>query len=300
VRVAIVGMGAVGHLMAQALDGRADLVRIDRWMAPLPDGVAPVEALLVTTKTPGTNWAADIAVRILAPDGLALTIQNGLGNLEILAKQLGSQRVARGVVYVGAQLLADGTLVATGPGRLEIGKPLARATAERLERLAGLLRAGGVSVEILDDLSAVVWRKLVVNCAVNPTTALLACTNAELLSHPTGLRLADAIARETVRVAAAAGVILDEDFALRNWREVVLSFSANPHSSMLQDVFAGRETEIDAINGAVARVAAQCGVPAPLNSAMAILIGALHPSQQATVWTFSPSPSAASAAGERR
>lgn len=292
-RVAIVGMGAVGHLMARALEGRADLTRVDRWTAPLTAGIAPVEALLVTTKTPGTNWAAGVAARVLAPDGVALTIQNGLGNAEILAERLGPQRVARGVIYVGVQLFADGTLSATGAGRLEIGKPPAPAARSELDRLATLLRAGGVTVEMLDDLAGVVWRKLVVNCAVNPTTALLACTHEELLQHATACRLADAIARETVRVAAAAGVSLGENFALRHWREVVSSCSANPYSSMLQDVLAGRETEVEAINGAVARFAAQHGVPAPLNGAMATLVKALHPEEEASGWAFSPPPGAA-------
>jgi hypothetical protein len=68
VRIAILGMGAIGHVVARALDGRADIVKVDRTNAPLRDGEAPVDAAIVTTKTPGTAWAAEIAAKILAPD----------------------------------------------------------------------------------------------------------------------------------------------------------------------------------------------------------------------------------------
>lgn len=283
-RVAILGMGAVGHLMARGLRGHADVVRVDRWTAPLGVDVEPVDAILVTVKTPGTRWAAEMAARVLRPDGIAVTIQNGLGNAELLAERLGVERVARGVTYVGAQLFADGTLETTGPGRLEIGRPAAEAAQRALEVLVAALRAGGVTVHVHDSLADLVWRKLVVNCAVNPTTALLAVTHAQLLAHPTGCRLADALARETVRVASAVGVTLTEDFALAHWRETVASFSANPRSSMLQDVLAGRETEVDAINGAVAREGAARGVAAPLNAAAASLVTALHPAGEPAGW----------------
>jgi len=104
-RIAILGMGAIGHVIARALDGHADLVTVDRTKSPLRDGEAPVDAAIVTTKTPGSAWAAEIAAKILAPDGVALTIQNGLGNYEVLVEHVGRPRVAVGVIYVGAQLV---------------------------------------------------------------------------------------------------------------------------------------------------------------------------------------------------
>ncbi|MGH2499505.1 MAG: ketopantoate reductase family protein, partial [Candidatus Limnocylindria bacterium] len=122
-RVAVLGMGAIGHVVTRALDGRCELVPVDRTRAPLRDGEAPVDAAVVATKTFGTAWAAAQAARVLAGDGVALTIQNGLGNQETLAATLGADRVALGVIYVGAQLREDGTLLATGPGRVELGRP---------------------------------------------------------------------------------------------------------------------------------------------------------------------------------
>src|SRR3989442_8291460 len=115
-------MGAIGHVVSRALDGRAELGTIDRTRAPLRDDQRPVEAAVVTTKTPGTPWAADVAAKILASDGVALTIQNGLGNYETLVAAVGRERAAVGVIYVGGQP-ADGGLARPGPGGGEGGPP---------------------------------------------------------------------------------------------------------------------------------------------------------------------------------
>src|SRR3989440_5580876 len=149
-RVAILGMGAIGHVVARALDGRAELVKVDRTRAPLREGEAPVDVAIVTTKTPGTAWAAEIAAKILAPDGVALTIQNGLGNYETLVDHVGADRAAVGVIYVGAQLV-NGELRATGPGKVELGRPPTTKSRGKLDELGRLLREGGMDVTLVDD-----------------------------------------------------------------------------------------------------------------------------------------------------
>ena len=274
-RVAILGMGAIGHVVARALEGRADLVKVDRTRAPLRDGEAPVGIAIVTTKTPGTAWAAGTAARLLAPDGVALTIQNGLGNYEILAEHVGRERAAVGVIYVGAQLV-NGELGVTGPGKVEMGRPPAVAQRAKLDGLARSLRDGGMDVTVVDDPWPAVWRKVVTNAAVNPLTALVRRTNAELLADAPASRVADGIAREVARVATAAGVQIGEDEAVKQWRAMAALTGAN-RSSMLQDVEAGRPTEIDAISGAVAREGERRGVAAPLNQAMTLLVSSLAP-----------------------
>jgi 2-dehydropantoate 2-reductase len=272
-RIAILGMGAIGHVVARALDGRAELVKVDRTHAPLRDRETPVDAAIVTTKTPGTAWAAEIAAKVLAPDGVALTIQNGLGNHEILVEHVGPERAAVGVIYVGAQLV-NGELRATGPGKVELGRPGAAPPRARLDELAELLRAGGMDVTVVDDAWPAVWRKLVTNAAVNPLSALIRRTNAELLADPSTSRVADCLAREVARVATAAGIQIGEDDAVKQWRAMAALTGAN-RTSMLQDVEAGRPTEIDAISGAVAREGERRGVAAPLNQAMTLLVSAV-------------------------
>jgi 2-dehydropantoate 2-reductase len=272
-RVAILGMGAIGHVIARALDGRADIVKVDRTKSPLRDGEAPVDAAIVTTKTPGTVWAAAMAAKILAPDGVALTIQNGLGNFEVLVEHVGRERAAVGVIYVGAELV-KGELRATGAGKVELGRPVATASRTKLDELGRLLREGGMEVTVVDDAWPAVWRKVVTNAAVNPLTALIRRTNADLLADAPASRVADCLAREVARVATASGVRIDEEEAAEQWRAMAALTGAN-RSSMLQDVEAGRPTEIDAISGAVAREGERRGVAAPLNQAMTLLVSSL-------------------------
>jgi 2-dehydropantoate 2-reductase len=250
------------------------LVRIDRTRAPLRPGEPPVDAAVVCVKTQGTAWAADVAARILAPDGVAITIQNGLGNHEALVATVGARRAAVGVIYVGARLDEDGQLHATGPGRVELGRPRGTGPRRAFEALAAALGRGGMTVSAKDDAWPAVWRKVATNAAVNPTTALLGYTNADLLADVAGSRVADGLAAEVARVATAAGVAMSEDAARRWWREMAQLTGAN-RSSMLQDVQAGRPTEVDAICGAVHREGERRGIAAPLNQAMTVLVGAL-------------------------
>jgi len=275
-RVAIIGMGAIGHVVEKALSGRVDLVRIDRTKAPLRAGEKPVDAAVVCVKTQGTAWAAEVAQHVISRDGVAITIQNGLGNYETIVAALGARRAAVGVIYVGARLDERDALHATGPGRVELGRPIGTASARAVEALAKALADGGMTVSVVDDPWASVWRKVATNAAVNPTTALLGYTNAELLADVAGSRVADGLASEVARVASAAGVAISEDEARRWWREMAALTGAN-RSSMLQDVQAGRPTEVDAICGAVHREGERRGVAAPLNQAMTVLVGALAP-----------------------
>src|SRR5438034_9113904 len=133
-------MGAIGHVVARALDGRAELVKVDRTRTPLRADERPVDAAIVTTKTPGTPWAAEVAARILTRDGVALTLQNGLGNYETLVAAIGPGRAAVGVIHVGAQLV-DVPLRATGPGHDERGRAAGRAPQAELDALTHLLHA---------------------------------------------------------------------------------------------------------------------------------------------------------------
>lgn len=269
-RVAIIGLGAIGHVVKRALEGRAEIVEVDRTRSPLRGSEAPVDVAVICTKTFGTAWAAEQAASILAPEGIALTIQNGLGNEETIAQRVGPGRAAAGVIYVGAALRPDGSLFATGPGRVELG------TDPRLDGLAAALADGGMTVTRVADPRLAVWKKVLVNAAMNPTTAVFRITNGELAVHAAGAPLADGIAREVARVAAASGAAIAEDEGVASWRAIAATLGAN-RSSMLQDVEAGRRTEVDAINGAVARAGERVGIDAPLNRAFALLVGAFHP-----------------------
>jgi 2-dehydropantoate 2-reductase len=266
-RVAILGLGAIGTLVSRTLDGRVALTCVDRTKAPLNGNIEPVDIAIVTTKAQGTAWAAETAKRVLAKHGTVLTIQNGLGHRERLATVLGDDRVAVGIIYVGAAL--DGEeLRTTGPGRVELGR------APHVDELAVALRAGGMTASVVDDPWPSVWRKLVGNAAVNPVSALVGITNGELLQHPAS-RIVDAAARETARVSSAEGVPISDAEALTLWRAMAELTAAN-RSSMLQDVRSGRPTEIDWINGEVIRRGRGHHIPTPVNEALLKLVEVLE------------------------
>ena len=266
-RVAVLGLGAIGTLVARTLDGRVPVTCVDRTKAPLNGTVEPVDIAVVTTKSQGTAWAAETAKRVLGKRGTVLTIQNGLGHRERLATVLGDDRVAVGVIYVGAAL--DGEdLRTTGPGRVELGR------APYVDELAAALEAGGMRAIVVDDPWPAVWRKLVGNAAVNPVSALVGVTNGELLEHPAA-RIVDGAAREAARVATKEGVPISDDEAVGLWRSMAQVTAPN-RSSMLQDVRNGRPTEIDWINGEVVRRGHRHGVRTPVNEALLQLVEVLE------------------------
>ncbi len=253
----------------------SELVIVDRTHAPLRTQEPPIDIAIVCVKTQGTSWAADAAKRLVSPNGIAITLQNGLGNFEQLEAAVGD-RAAVGVIYVGARLDENGVLHATGPGRVELGRPRNERAHHKFEALVAALGQGGMTVTPKDDPWPSVWRKVVTNAAVNPTTALLGCVNSELLGDRAAGRVADGLAREVARVASAAGVPITPDDAVAWWREMAQLTGAN-RSSMLQDVEARRATEIDAICGEVYREGQRRAIAAPLNQAMTVLVSALHP-----------------------
>jgi 2-dehydropantoate 2-reductase len=227
-----------------------------------------VDHALVLVKSWQTQRAAEQLANCLQPGGLALTLQNGLGNLEQLARVLGNERVALGVTTAGSTLL--------GPGRIRpVGEALVTLSAHpRLPELACVLRVAGFTVETTPDSAALLWGKLVINAAINPLTALLGVQNGELLERPPARLLLQAVAREAAKVAAALGVVLPyPDPAAA--AEAVARRTATNHSSMLQDVQRRAPTEIEAICGAIVQAGEQSGVPTPINCTLLHLIKAL-------------------------
>jgi 2-dehydropantoate 2-reductase len=222
---------------------------------------------LFLVKSWQTRDAARRLAECLAPDGIALTLQNGLGNLELLEAELGRARVALGVTTLGATLLGPGTVRVGGSGATYV------APHPRLEPLVDLLQVAGFEVHPADDLDSLVWGKLVVNCAINSLTALLEVPNGELLDRPGARAILQEAARETARVAEAIDVGLPYPDPIEQV-EAVARRTAGNLSSMLQDVRRGAPTEIDAINGAVVGVAQGAGVPVPVNRTLWNLVRA--------------------------
>jgi 2-dehydropantoate 2-reductase len=203
---------------------------------------------------------------------LALTLQNGLGNQEVLAEALGWERVALGVATLGAHLLEPGLLKAAGSGAVSL------SANPRLAPLAEVLRSAGLPVETVADPLSLLWGKLVINAAINPLTALLRVPNGALLARPSARSLMADLAREAAEVAAALGIRLPYPDPVEAVAAVARK-TADNRSSMLQDVLRGAPTEVDAICGAIARTGDTVGIRTPTNRVLCRLVSALSSSE---------------------
>jgi len=220
---------------------------------------------LVLVKSWQTERVAKQLKSCLSADGIALTLQNGLGNDEILKAILNPERVALGVTTLGARMVEPGYVQFTGNGKIYLD------SHPHITDLANLLGKSGFQVELVSDPVALVWGKLVINAAINPLTALLRVKNGELLKRETARELLAEAAKEAASVAAKHGISLPYPDPVLAVEEVARNTAGN-HSSMLQDVLRGTITEIDAINGAIVRVGEQTGVPTPINRMLWMLV----------------------------
>ncbi len=212
-----------------------------------PQDCRGIQHALVLVKAWQTERVATQLKECLADDGLAVTLQNGLGNRETLARRLGLGRVALGTTTTGATLLDPGRVRAGGEGTLSIERNPALGPVE------AALKSAHFHVEIVEDAQSLVWGKLVINAAINPLTALLQVPNGELLERPSAREMMRTLAEEVARVAAAEKIRLPFPDPVAVAEEVARKTAAN-YSSMLQDVLRGAPTEIDAICGAVVQI----------------------------------------------
>ncbi|MEP7136759.1 MAG: 2-dehydropantoate 2-reductase [Chloroflexota bacterium] len=217
-----------------------------------------IKHAIVLVKAWQTERASHQLQACLADDGLALTLQNGLGNYETLIQSLGLTRVALGSTTTGATLLGAGLVKAGGEGIVSLERNQA------LGEIEAALQSAKFNVQVVDDPQALIWGKLVINAAINPLTALLKVTNGELLERPSARTLMGALAQEAANVAYAENINLPFDDPVAAVEAVARKTAAN-HSSMLQDVLRGAPTEIDAICGAIVKVAEKHKLGAPAN-----------------------------------
>jgi 2-dehydropantoate 2-reductase len=284
--ILIVGTGALATLFAARLSQAGNQVAmLGTWKAGLDalrkDGARVVDAdgiehqfevqatdnprdcggikhALVLVKAWQTERVAEQLKECLAGDGLALTLQNGLGNREILAQSLGLRRVALGTTTTGATLLGPGWVRAGGEGIISIERHPTLGLVEEA------LKSANFNVQVVDDAQSLIWGKLVINAAINPLTALLRIPNGKLLESPSAREMMGALARETAQVANAEKIHLPFSDPVAAAEEVARKTAAN-HSSMLQDVLRGAPTEIDAICGAVVKTAQKHNIDTPVN-----------------------------------
>jgi len=302
-RVCIVGCGAVGSIFAANL---AQLDDVEIWAYDLAQehvdainanglrlsGAGEVVGKLRATSVPGELPACDFGIvatkamhteaAIAATahafaDGAVCSVQNGIGNEETLAGHV--SRVIRGTTFPAGRIVEPGHVQWDVKGDTTIGpfEP-SPASFDEVERLAEACTRAGLSTEAVADARGPQWRKLIFNAATNPVGALTGLTHGRVCEDPALRRLVSGLVDEGKAVAAAQNIVLDAD------PEELIDHAAKPEvaydhkASMLQDVEARRETEIDYLNGGIVRFGREHGVPTPLNEAILALVKGLEKS----------------------
>ena len=293
-RVAVLGAGAMGTVFGAALQrSGADVTLVDVSPAVVerlrsdgavvvaggqeqvtrvaattdPVDVGAVDAVLVFVKGYHTAAAAELARPLVGPATAVASLQNGWGNEARLAEAFGGERIVAGVTYHSARLDRPGRVAHTATGTTFLGpfqgRDLGAATV-----VGNALADAGLPVEVGAEAVTQLWRKLVLNCVTLPASALTRLTVGGLASVD---GLLEAVTEETCAIARAAGHDVDTAERLEVIRGAVAR-GGDGKGSMLQDVEAGRRTEIDTITGAVVAEADRLGVPAPLNRALLDLV----------------------------
>jgi 2-dehydropantoate 2-reductase len=301
VRICVVGCGAVGSLFAANL---AQLEDVDVWAYDLAaehvrainehglrlSGAAelvgrlratsdaselpPCDFGIVATKSMHTGAAVRATAHALAA-GAVCSVQNGVGNEEAIAEHV--ERVIRGTTFPAGHIVEPGHIHWDVKGDTTIGpfEPAPAPMAD-VERLAEACTRAGMPTQAVPDARGPQWRKVIFNAATNPVGALTGLTHGQVCEDPPLRRLVSTLVEEGKAVAAAQGIELDAD------PEELIDYAARPEvayghkASMLQDVEARRETEIDYLNGGIVRFGREHGVPTPLSEAVTVLIKGLE------------------------
>lgn len=233
----------------------------------------PCALAVICTKAYDTAAAVAAArPNVAGTSAAVLTLQNGLGNVEAICAVVPQQRVLAGTTSHGATLLGKGHVRHAGKGQTRIGSVTA-AAADRVDDIVQVFNNAGIDTERAGDLQSLLWGKVLINCGINPLCALLDVPNGMVLELPELYGVMEATVREVAAVAAGSGVAIPFDDPVGVVAGVCRATATNI-CSMLQDVRAGRRTEIQSINGAVARAAVGVGVAVPLNNALTRLVSA--------------------------
>jgi 2-dehydropantoate 2-reductase len=250
------------------------------------DGV--FEAILVTVKSFDTGAMAGAVAAHVADDGVMISLQNGLGNVEAVVERVGADRTIGGRVIFGSEIVEPGhvritvfaepVLLGAWPqDAMGEGTTYSPSAQERARVWAERFRRAGVPTQYSDDVHAALWGKVLYNAALNPLGALLGVHYGALMENPDTRAVMDRVIDEAYAVACAEGVLLPWSSAAQ-YREVfygrLVPATYHHRSSMLQDLERGRPTEIDAINGAVWKRAETHGMVAAANELLTRLVHA--------------------------
>ena len=298
-KIAVLGAGAMGSLYGAKLsaNGKNEVHLIDVWKEHIDavnsnglqmeeggdvllyetlkghtssEETGVCDLVIVFVKSTVTKTAVESNAAVFGPNTVALTLQNGLGNIEQISSVIGAERVIAGTTAHGATMLSPGKIRHAGKGKTIIGE-LGGHESDRIRKMAAVLEDAGMETVISGNVLGRVWDKLLVNVGINALTGITKLYNGQLLDYPEIEELLEKAVSEGVAVARAKGIRLGFDDPVAHTKDLCRATAANK-SSMLQDILNGRQTEIDRMNGAIVREGKALGIETPVNLALTNLI----------------------------
>ena len=306
--IAIVGPGAVGILFATMLiksgqnvclfdykKQRVDLIlkdgifleskgKVYNNKVKITDKAKDLENInlfLICVKSYDTREAMSSLKPAVSDNSFVLTLQNGIGNIEIISEILGPDRVIAGVTSQGANVISDGKVRHAGFGETAIGM-IGGKTPAYLREIREVLNKAGLKTRISKDIRSLIWSKLVINVGINALTAITCLHNGQLLDYEGTRNILRNAVSEAVKIIKRKRIKLIYDDAI-NKTESVCETTAQNISSMLQDVLRNKKTEIDYINGAIVRQGQSLGIPTPVNCVLLDLVKSIELSYSKTI-----------------
>jgi 2-dehydropantoate 2-reductase len=234
-------------------------------------GVRGAKLVLFTVKSPDTERAGAQIAPHLEPGAAILSLQNGVDNPERLAATLGRE-VIPAVVYVATEMAGPGHVRHHGRGELVIGR--AASNPEASERIREMFKEAEVQVDISDNAIGVLWSKLILNCAYNALSAITQLPYGRLVQGDGIPAVMRRVVDECLAVARASGITVPGDMHVTVER--IAGTMSGQYSSTAQDLARGKPTEIDHLNGVVARKGAALGIATPVNAALVAIVKVLE------------------------
>lgn len=226
------------------------------------------------------NVITSIAAHV-KPASVVASLQNGLGNVELLVETFGSSRVLAGVTLMGSTLLGEGNARWAGNGETIFGRLDGHLGVE-MRDLRELLSRARIPVKLSRDITSVLWSKLILNVGINALAALMRVKNGRLILHESTRTLLKESVLEAFRVAKRKRIkLLYDDPVLK--AEALCEATADNVSSMLSDVMNQKRTEIDYLNGAIVRYAENLGIKTPVNHFLTQLVKSIESNYQEQV-----------------
>ncbi|MDO4962060.1 MAG: 2-dehydropantoate 2-reductase [Eubacteriales bacterium] len=234
-----------------------------------PKEIGRVDILIVFVRYMFLEAAVRNALPMIGPDTIVMTLQNGIGNYDEIAKVIPEEQIVIGNTSHGSTGMGPGHVKHTGMGKTFIGT--LKAPMEKAEKAAAALREAGFEVDVMDNVMNVIWHKVLINVGINAITALLEQQNAFINDNQYAHEAARLMVEEALDVAIASGCQFDRAAELENVYKTALATGTNKSSS-LQDILNHKETEIRIINGAVSKTGREVGIATPYNDFICQLV----------------------------